>query len=225
MFSEFEEKVREGLSGNLPGHEAHLEMAVIGHHGRRQPPVNASHAAVMALFVPGEKAGMELVFIKRSTQYQDDRHKGQIGFPGGKREPEDIDILRTALRETEEEIGVSSDSINVLGNLSHLYIPVSNFLVYPFVGVIETRPEFTLQTAEINEIITFPLSRLLSKESRKRTRIQISSGIHLENVPYFDLRGKILWGATAMMTAELIRVIDCCGFKKSIFLRREFRKE
>lgn len=210
----FVEKLKDALCLNLPGREAHMEMAVTGHHGRNEPPENVSRAGVMALFFPGENQSPNLIFIRRSSVYHDDRHKGQIGFPGGKRETEDRDMLATALRETEEEIGITSDEINVLGKLSRLYIPVSNFLVHPFVGVLSNRPEFVLQPSEIDEVITFPLHQLLAIESRKRTRIKISNGIHLENVPYFDLNGRVLWGATAMMTAELLKVVQNSGLAK-----------
>ncbi|TVR85942.1 MAG: CoA pyrophosphatase [Saprospirales bacterium] len=201
------QNIEKALKDSLPGHKAHMEMAVVGHHRKAEAPGKANKAGVLALFIPGENGCTELVFIRRSSHYHDDRHKGQIGFPGGKKERVDSDIRETALRETYEEIGVDPVEVEVLGKLSNLYIPVSNFLVYPFVGFVRSRPKFSLQETEIAEVITCDYKRLLNYDCRNTTKIELSNGIHLENVPYFDLKGKILWGATAMMMAELVHVL------------------
>ncbi len=201
------QNIEKALREPLPGHKAHMEMAVVGHHRKAEAPEEANKAGVLALFIPDKNGHTELVFIRRSSHYHDDRHKGQIGFPGGKKEREDNDMRETALRETKEEIGVEPAEVEVLGKLSNLYIPVSNFLVHPYVGYMRSRPEFSLQETEIAEVITCDYKRLLNEDCRDTTKIELSSGIHLENVPYFDLKGKILWGATAMMMAELVHVL------------------
>lgn len=201
------DKIEKNLKGNLPGYKAHEEMAVKGHYRRRNAPTYAQKAGVLALFIP---AGLhwELVFIKRSDRYQSDRHRGQIGFPGGKTEDCDNDICETALRETHEEIGVSPHRINLIGQLTPLYIPVSNFRVFPSVGFLEQRPVFKLQEEEVDDVILWKFNHFLNRENRKKTSIKLTEGIQMKNVPYFDLDGKILWGATAMMLSELIRVAE-----------------
>lgn len=207
MDKEFITQLRDKLRGPLPGYDAHKKMWVIGHHRRVESPANARKAGVMALFIPGEN-NWELVFIKRSNKYHDDRHKGQIGFPGGKYEEWDSDLMQTALRETEEEIGVTPDRVEVLGKLSNLFIPVSNFMVHPYVGYLSRRPTFKLQESEVADLITCKYTHFFNGKIRNFCDIQVDSGIQLKNVPYFDLNGEVLWGATAMILSELLQIIE-----------------
>jgi len=194
------------LQQPLPGHKAHQKMYVIGHAARANPPEDALQAGVMALFFPlGES--WQLIFIKRSNRYHDDRHKGQIGFPGGKYESEDRDLMDTALRETREEIGVEAEKIKVLGSLSELYIPVSQFNVHPFVGFLEKKPEFSLQAEEVDRVIYCGIHRFFNKDCRSRKDMDVDEGIRIHGVPYYDLEGEVLWGATAMITSELLETI------------------
>jgi 8-oxo-dGTP pyrophosphatase MutT (NUDIX family) len=201
------DRIKKSLKGTLPGSKAHNLMSVIGHHSEKGLPLDCLDAGVMALFFP-EGENWKLIFIKRSSRYHDDRHKGQIGFPGGKYEESDENIMTTALREVNEEIGVESGKIKVLGQLSKLYIPVSNFLVHPFVGVLDFVPEFDLQTQEVDELILSDFDTFFQKRIIKRTDIQIEKGIHLRNVPYYDLNGEVLWGATAMILTELFYLLE-----------------
>jgi len=148
----------------------------------------------------------EVIYTKR-TETAGDRHKGQISFPGGRKEAGDADALATALRETEEEIGVAASTIIPLGTLTSLYIPVSNFLVQPFVGFLREAPQFRVDPVEIERIISIPLHYLQTEEVVKRTAITVSGQYSLSDVPYFDLYGEVMWGATAMITAEFLEVI------------------
>ena len=160
----------------------------------------AATAGVMALFYPNKENETHLVFILRKT-YKG-VHSAQVGFPGGKVEESDKDLQETALRETEEEIGVAQEHIEVLKTLSPLYIPPSNFMVYPFLGISNEQLSFTKQDDEVEDIIEVPLKDYLNEENVVTTKVPTSYNIEVE-VPAFKLNGHIVWGATAMMLSEI----------------------
>ncbi|MCB0601379.1 MAG: CoA pyrophosphatase [Saprospiraceae bacterium] len=190
---------------SLPGEAAHQKMSIrhrIPSFQHAHPPKEAS---VLLLLYPGGE-DWEVIYTKR-TDTAGDRHKGQISFPGGRREAGDADALATALRETEEEIGVAANAITPLGALTSLYIPVSNFQVQPFVGFLRETPQFQLDPIEIERIISIPLYYLQTEGVVKRTAITVRGQYSLPDVPYFDLHGEVMWGATAMITAEFLEVI------------------
>ncbi len=139
------------------------------------------------------------------TAAENDQHSGQVSFPGGKKEISDNSYADCAKREAFEEIGVAMDSIEILGALTPLYIPVSNFHVFPFVGFIEKEPLWNKQTSEVSEIIPIPIAHFLSEENEKTTTVN-GRGFSLENTPYFDVNGKVVWGATAMILSEFREV-------------------
>ena len=147
-----------------------------------------------------------MILIQRVSSNPNDRHGGQIGFPGGKQEESDKSLEMTAIRETEEEIGIKGNDVQVLGNLTELYIPVSNFLVYPYVGYLSYTPEFKRQETEVNLILEVPFAHFLDPSIRQVIDLQVRKNITLKNVPYFNINGKVLWGATAMMMSELVEV-------------------
>ncbi len=159
----------------------------------------------MALLYP-RSDDWYMVFILRKSNNARDRHRGQIGFPGGRYEETDADLSVTARRETEEEVGVYMTDIELLGSLTDLYIPVSNFLVSPFVGKLNYAPTFVPQESEVDEILEVPFRQLADPTIVKQTDMTVGEGITLNQVPYFDLQGKVLWGATAMMVSELLEV-------------------
>ena len=111
-------------------------------------------------------------------------------------------MLASAVREAEEEIGVPRSGVRVLRDLTPLYIPVSNFLVHPFVGMTDQRPDFLPQPEEVAQILEVPLRTVLDPGIRQVTDLQIHSGFTLKDVPYFDLSGHVVWGATAMILSE-----------------------
>ncbi len=165
--------------------------------------INAKKAAVMMLFYPKNKE-THLVLIVRNSY--PGVHSDQIAFPGGKFEAEDVDFLTTALRETEEEIGISRSKIEVVKAFSSLYIPPSNFMVYPFLGICKEEIQFAPDPNEVAAIIELPLSVL------RNDRILIvenlsTSYASLVDVPAFKIEGHIVWGATAMMLSELKDVL------------------
>jgi len=192
---------------NLPGESAQLRMA---HAFRRKPwpaPPSALKAGVMVLFYPKEES-WHLVFIERASRNAADVHKGQISFPGGRMDPSDEDLIYCAIRETEEEVGVDRKAINVLGQLTPLYIPVSNFLVHPVVGFTENEPEFRPQVQEVKSILEVPFDHFKESRHIKQMDMMFGSGMVMEEVPYFDAMGNVIWGATAMILSELLALLE-----------------
>ena len=135
-------------------------------------------------------------------------HSKQISFPGGGLEEEDENLEACAKRETEEEFGIPRENIQVLGKLSELYIPVSRYLVQPFVGYLEEAPSYTPDPNEVDEILEIPLEDLLNPALRKFTTIRTSSNLVLKDIPYYDVVGKTVWGATAMMLSEFVYLLE-----------------
>lgn len=193
------------LQHPLPGPDAQYLMAPADRARSQEVPVDTREAGVLALFYPREK-GWHLALIRRVIR-KGDRHSGQVSFPGGRWEPDDRNMSHTALRETEEEIGVPVDRIRLLGELTPLYIPVSRYRVHPFVGFIDYLPEFQLQASEVQALLEVPHSWLLEEDRMKRKPITLASGQQLPSVPYFEFHKQVVWGATAMMLRELVELL------------------
>ena len=187
----------------LPGADAQYKMAHVGRGFRSDPPPTARDASVLLLIYPYLEEA-HTVFIQRTGHLESDRHKGQISFPGGKKEDSDNDFSESALRETEEEIGIPRSMVQLVRPMTPLYIPVSNFLVHPFLGIVREKPVFIPQPSEVADILEVPLARFFKPESVKKTDISIHEGLILRDVPYFDLDGRVLWGATAMIISEFL---------------------
>ncbi|NUO03749.1 MAG: CoA pyrophosphatase, partial [Saprospiraceae bacterium] len=129
----FIQHLQTRLKQPLPGQEAQYRMARAFRPVTVSPPENAALAGVLALFFP-KNDEWQLALIERVVTHAGDRHSGQISFPGGKYEAADGILMNTALREAHEEVGIAPEEVKMLGPLTELYIPVSNFLVHPFVG-------------------------------------------------------------------------------------------
>ncbi len=188
------------LSEPLPGVSVQFEMAGV-YRQPVPPPADARQSAVMVLLYP-HSDDLHFVLIQRSATHNDDKHKGQIGLPGGKHEEVDVNFLQTALRELEEEIGVISNHVQVLGALTPIYIPVSGFQVHPFVGFLPERPSFTLQDTEVVGMIEAPLTWLKNGGNKQLRPIRINSEVVLKDIPCFVIEHHVIWGATAMMLNE-----------------------
>ena len=157
-------------------------------------------AAVMALLYPAGKK-LHLVFIKRNAY--DGPHSAQISFPGGARENGDPSLEDTALRETREELGINSE-MEVLGSLTPLYIPVSNFMVYPFVGWLCEAPVFRPDPSEVQYVVETSLEALLDPMNRDSETL-----FHHEmpiEAPFYRVGKEKIWGATAMILSELLQL-------------------
>jgi 8-oxo-dGTP pyrophosphatase MutT (NUDIX family) len=160
-------------------------------------------AAVMMLFYPKNRI-THLVLIVRNSY--EGVHSGQIAFPGGKYETEDENFSRTALRETQEEVGVSPAIIDVIKSFTEVYVPPSNFIVHPFLGICKEEICFVLDPSEVSSIIELPLSVFLNDEILIQAKMSTSYAKEI-NVPAFDIEGHVVWGATAMMLSELKDVL------------------
>ena len=156
-------------------------------------------AAVLMLIYPKDNDSHLVLIVRNSYPGV---HSSQIAFPGGKVEPLDRNLQETALRETEEEIGIPQNKIEVARAFTEVYIPPSNFLVAPFLGVCKSCLEFTLQEDEVAGIIELPLKDFLSDHIVVTRRLKTSYDIAID-VPAFLVKEHIVWGATAMMLSEL----------------------
>ena len=142
--------------------------------------------------------------IVRSTNERD-RHSGQISLPGGKREELDKDFAETAIRETSEEIGIEKHYVRMIRELSPIYIPPSNFYVYPFISYTKKNREFILQQSEAVEVIEFPITSFLNLPDSPEIMALPGAGGH--EVPVINFNGYIIWGATAMILSEFSQLI------------------
>jgi 8-oxo-dGTP pyrophosphatase MutT (NUDIX family) len=202
----FIEKLERQLEEELPGKQAHYKMLPYGRSLDIEIPEDKKIACVLLLLIP-KNGEWHITFIERVSDIPDDPHSGQIGFPGGKFEETDYSYQDCALREAEEEIGVNPAEIGIIGELSSLYVNVSNFLIYPFIGFMGDEPEFNPQKTEVSNVFTIPLTHFLNNKNKKKTNLNIRGNV-LNDVPYYDINNKVLWGATAMMMSELEHLIE-----------------
>jgi len=208
-FIAFEKVIPQINKLSLPGLETQLKMAPSFRENLlerfKEAQKSAKLAAVLALFYPSGTGETNLVLILRKV-YKG-IHSAQVGFPGGKPEIDDASLLDTALRETWEEIGVSSDKITVLRELTPIYIPPSNFQVHPFIGISNKQLKFKLQVSEVDAVIEVPLSDFLNDDYEVTSKILDANGT-THSVPAFKLKGQIVWGATAMVLVEIKTMLN-----------------
>ncbi|WP_327018315.1 CoA pyrophosphatase [Croceibacter atlanticus] len=188
----------------LPGKKALFKMAPMERVKELKDvdikALNPREAAVTALFYPNKDNQTFLILILRKT-YKG-VHSAQIGFPGGKVEPEDKDLKDTAKRETEEEVGVPYDDIQLIKKMTTAYIPPSNFNVHPFIGYLEDTPKLIKQDDEVEDIVLVDIDDFLNEDSLIEETLTTSYATEL-TVPAFHLNGHVVWGATAMMLSEI----------------------
>lgn len=198
------ELVRKAMSGTLPGRAAQLTMATRPRPGDRPdiPDPCPREGAVLILLYPAQGELQFPLTVRTRTVHA---HKGQISLPGGAREPEDEGFRQTALREASEELGVATADIEVLGALSRLYIPHSGFCVHPFVGYTDRAPDWRPDPAEVAELFSAPLLRLIDPCTVHEQTV-VRDGQSLL-VPHYLIGSHRVWGATAMILAEFVALL------------------
>lgn len=209
MFNEeFQSWLRHRLNQPLPGLDAQLRMASINRKVRIKDikiPDNARKSAVLVLLYPDKNSNILLPMQER-TAYKG-VHSRQIGLPGGGVEQVDADYEDTALRETEEEIGVGRQEIKLLGRLSKIYIPPSNYLVQPVVGIASKRPNFEIDPTEVKSLLEAPIQSFTGDSAIQKGMVKGRNEEEFE-VPCFRVHGHIVWGATAMIMSEFREIMS-----------------
>ncbi len=201
----FKDVLKIELTKPLPGEEAQNLMSPSYAHAYRVPKPNYKEACVVLLIHIKENLPY-ITLIKRAYSHPEDKHGGQISFPGGKVDEDDCSFEYCALRELYEELGLDPNKIEILGRLSSLYVYVSHFLVYPFVGFIHGVPNYIPEESEVAQVFDVPLHHFLDTKNIKLKTLH-SNGHEIKDMPYYDINGDILWGATAMILSEFIELI------------------
>ncbi len=202
----FVEKLKNRLQRSLPGDASHRSMRPSLVNGERINFANTrkpKDGAVLILFYERDQQ-LRFPLIQRPTY--SGPHSGQISLPGGKWEEADQDLIQTAMREAEEEIGVHAQKIEIVGSLTSFNVAASNHQVLPVIGFYPEIPDYKPDEIEVAEVVDVALRELVNEENIKRTEIVVGENVKLDS-PYFDLGSKVVWGATAGMLAELRDII------------------
>lgn len=209
MFSlSFLQRLRHRLSQPLPGETAQFKMAPqrrltmqeyyeLGNKNPRQ-------SAVLICLYPYQESIYTLLMLRPNEQ---GAHSGQVSFPGGRFETGDGDLQTTALREAEEEIGIEKSSVEIIGALTGLYIPVSNSFVQPYVGYLSGKPLLFKNDSEVKEIIEADTKFLFNPALKGNEVFKGLNKVTIE-APYYNILGHKVWGATAMMLSELEVILN-----------------
>jgi 8-oxo-dGTP pyrophosphatase MutT (NUDIX family) len=209
LFTKFESLLSKVIDLPLPGIEAQKKMApVFRIEELKNKPENKNlvkKSAVLCLFYPNENGLTHFTLIERGI-YKG-VHSGQISFPGGRKEEEDLSFWGTALREANEEIGVPKEVVTEVKTLSTFYIPPSNFIVHPFMAISRSKPDFKPEEKEVQRIIEVPLSELLLPKNETHGLVT-TSYVGQVDVPLYLLEGVQVWGATATILSEIKDVIS-----------------
>lgn len=196
----FFQRLADRIARNDCAGTAHARMAPKSREYERliqhKDSLRSSAVMVLLYYDNGEP---HVIYIKR--QVYDGPHSGQIAFPGGKREEYDKSMEDTALRETREEIGIAREDVAVIGALTPIKVYVSNHELHPFVGYLHKKPSFHIDPYEVDRVICISLTELFDRKN-KTTHCRISHGMEYK-IPCYILGDEILWGASAMITAEL----------------------
>jgi 8-oxo-dGTP pyrophosphatase MutT (NUDIX family) len=204
-FDIFVKALKDNIHNSLPGVEVQYRMAPLGRI--KKPEINGKgkqpkRSAVIALLF-NENEDLKLLLMKRAKD--NTIHSSQISFPGGQEEPYDKNLVETALREVNEEFGIDRKKINIIGQLTPVYISVSNFYVYPFVAILKEKTKIK-PNEEVQKVIVANINNLLKDDAKTVRNIKTPYADKLE-APCFIVEGEIVWGATAMMINELLELI------------------
>lgn len=197
--------LKDRLKMELPGYKAQMQMM----------PRNVDQSSFVITSQQNPKAGSVLILIypKQNDIYialmkrpeYDGVHSGQISFPGGKMEEGDKDLIFTAVRESEEEVGIRGQDVSIIGQLTEHFVVASNFKVLPVVGYLNYQPHFKPDNHEVEEVVEVSLNHLLDRKNRKEKTLIVRHKYELI-APYFDVFGHVVWGATAMILSEFLEL-------------------
>ncbi|UCC39031.1 MAG: CoA pyrophosphatase [Candidatus Aminicenantes bacterium] len=193
------------LKGPLPGLKAQLKMVTDPRPGNivyYEVDDTSIKAGVLVLLYPLRNR-LHLVLTRRTNRV--DLHQAQISFPGGRQE-EGESPEQAAIREAHEEVNVLPRSVQILGKLTPLYIPPSNYCIYPIVATTNKRPDFKPSLHEVDEVIEVPMDHLLDPKNVHKEVWTIRGDQAL--VPFYLFKGQKIWGATAMVLAELVEIFE-----------------
>jgi 8-oxo-dGTP pyrophosphatase MutT (NUDIX family) len=195
------EHIRRAVSLQaFDGFDAQMKMAPSARRNLNPDPAKPPRQSAVLILIHPRPSGLHLILTKRTDHLRG--HSGQVSFPGGSQDPDDLSVERTALREACEEIGICGEvQPEIIGKLTKMWIPPSNFDVYPVVALLDREPRMTANPHEVDCILHLALDDLLSP-AIKRTTLMDFRGTPV-TVPYYDVEGHIVWGATAGMLSEL----------------------
>jgi len=208
-FQRFITQLKITINNDLPGEESHQKMRVIYDQSIDLPfsEINSTPAAVLILLYLADN---EIYFFLTKRTDELKHHKGQISFPGGTQEGNEK-LIDTALRETQEEIGINKTSISIIGTITPLFVPVTGFMIYPFIGYSLNKLDPKPDPVEVATIFSVNISDLLNKENRTTEQRNIR-GYDVQ-VPYFKLNDYQVWGATSMILSEFRDLIKSINEK------------
>ncbi len=197
MIDELVGLLTKRLEKGLPGAAAQIKMAPAGRSLNSDSSISPQNSSVLILLFPVGKE-LKVVLIKRTDV---GLHGGQMSLPGGKQDSSDSSHEETALRELSEEVGINPRHVKIITGLTPLFVPPSNFIIYPFIGVIDYSPVFIPNPEEVEEIITVSINDLISSVGTMNYTGQ--DGVRISGVPCYNVNGHTVWGATAMILSEL----------------------
>jgi 8-oxo-dGTP pyrophosphatase MutT (NUDIX family) len=191
----------ERLALTLPG----VRDALARRGPARAAPFEAPGARASAVLVPlyDHGTGLHVVLTRRAAHLR--FHRGEVSFPGGGQDPDDPDLVATALRESQEEIGLDPDGVEIVGELDHLATLSSRSAIVPFVGALPARPELSPNPNEVEHILHVPVAELLLEEVYREERWGPDG--ERRSMHFFELHGDTVWGATARILHQLLCVV------------------
>ena len=197
----FTDLLKTEISKGLPGEAAHLGMSPIDRKNINWNSGESIRESAVAIVLYEKNKKPHCLLIQR-TEYNG-KHSGQISFPGGKKDPQDTDLEETARRECFEEIGIPIEKGELIGELTSVFIPVSSYIVRPFLFYHDAVNELIPNQREVAEIVSFQLLDLARENIISTMEIPLNNGTYMKDVPYFNLEGKKVWGATALILNEM----------------------
>ncbi|OIP81190.1 MAG: hypothetical protein AUK44_10520 [Porphyromonadaceae bacterium CG2_30_38_12] len=202
------EIIAQKLAEKLPGKISHQRMASVSRSVELQQAAEAEayakKSAVMLLLFQ-ENDEWKVIFIRRS--FYVGIHAGQIAFPGGRYEDFDLDLAHTALREINEEIGIAADKIEILGRLTDMFVPASNFVITIFVGYLSQKPNYKLDEREVADVFEISLANFFDDAIIHEKDFLVPSAQTAVRAPYYQVGGIELWGASAMVMTEFLDIL------------------